>query len=79
MTKFNHVSVKLPELKTVTVDRKRFYVTPEEKYYPSITTVLSSQEIRIEDLKRLSLMLQIMYRVKQLQEELKFTICVRII
>ena len=41
MTKFNHVSVKLPELKTVTVDRKRFYVTPEEKYYPSITTVLS--------------------------------------
>jgi genome maintenance exonuclease 1 len=41
MTKFNHVPVKLPELKTVTVDRKRFYVTPEEKYYPSITTVLS--------------------------------------
>ena len=40
-TKFNHVPVKLPELKTVTVDRKRFYVTPEENYYPSITTVLS--------------------------------------
>jgi hypothetical protein len=39
MTKFNHVSVKLPELKTVTVDRKRFYVTPEEKYYPSITVL----------------------------------------
>ena len=41
MGKFNHVPVKLPELKTVTVNRKRFYVTPEEKYYPSITTVLS--------------------------------------
>ena len=41
MVKFNHVPVELPELKTVTVERKRFYVTPEEKYYPSITTVLS--------------------------------------
>ena len=41
MAKFNHVPVELPELKTVTVERKRFYVTPEEKYYPSITTVLS--------------------------------------
>ena len=40
-TKFNHVPVIIPELKTVTVDRKRFYVTPEENYYPSITTVLS--------------------------------------
>ena len=41
MAKFNHVSVKLPELKTITIDRKRFYITPKEKYYPSITTVLS--------------------------------------
>ena len=41
MAKFNHVSVELPELKTVTIDRKRFYITPKEKYYPSITTVLS--------------------------------------
>ena len=40
-TKFNHVPVKLPELKTVTIDRKRFYVTPKKNYYPSITTVLS--------------------------------------
>ena len=31
----------LPELKTKTVDRKRFYVTPEGNEYPSITTVLS--------------------------------------
>ena len=38
---FNHVPVKLPELKTTTIDRKRFYITPKENYYPSITTVLS--------------------------------------
>ena len=30
-----------PELKTKTVDKKRFYITPEGKEYPSITTVLS--------------------------------------
>ena len=40
-TKFNHVPVKLPELKTVTIEQKRFYVTPNNNYYPSITTVLS--------------------------------------
>ena len=31
----------LPILETKTVDKKRFYVTPEGKEYPSITTVLS--------------------------------------
>ena len=41
MAKFNHVPVELPELKTTTIDRKRFYITPKQKYYPSITTVLS--------------------------------------
>jgi hypothetical protein len=41
MTGFNHVRVKLPELETKTINRKRFYVTPQENYYPSITTVLS--------------------------------------
>ena len=41
MTRFNHVPVNLPELETTTIDRKRFYVTPEDNYYPSITTVLS--------------------------------------
>ena len=40
---FNHVPVSLPELETKTVDRKRFYVTPEGEEYPSITTVLSSR------------------------------------
>ena len=33
--------INFPELKTKTVDRKRFYVTPEGNEYPSITTVLS--------------------------------------
>ncbi|MGY8704022.1 MAG: PD-(D/E)XK nuclease family protein, partial [Candidatus Poseidoniales archaeon] len=33
--------MELPELKTKTIDRKRFYVTPHNNYYPSITTVLS--------------------------------------
>jgi len=38
---FNHVPVKLPELKTTTINRQRFYITPKDNYYPSITTVLS--------------------------------------
>ena len=41
MKRFNHVPVNLPKLKTIAIDRKRFYVTPQENYYPSITTVLS--------------------------------------
>ena len=41
MTAFNHVPVSLPELETKTVDKKRYYVTPEGMEYPSITTVLS--------------------------------------
>ena len=41
MTWFNHIPVKLPELKTKTINYKRFYVTPKDNYYPSITTVLS--------------------------------------
>ena len=41
MSRFNHVPVKLPELETTTINRKRFYVTPQKNYYPSITTVLS--------------------------------------
>ena len=40
MTTFNHVPIELPELTTKTVDRKRFYVTPDGDF-PSITTVLS--------------------------------------
>ena len=40
MTTFNHVPIELPDLTTKTVDRKRFYVTPDGDF-PSITTVLS--------------------------------------
>jgi hypothetical protein len=38
---YNHVPVELKELTTETINRKRFYVTPEGNKYPSITTVLS--------------------------------------
>ena len=41
ISKYNHVSVELPELETKTINHQRFYVTPKDKYYPSITTVLS--------------------------------------
>ena len=52
MTTFNHVSdlnipelndvlMTLPELKTKTFDRTRFYITPEGNHYPSLPTVLS--------------------------------------
>ena len=41
---FNHKTVNLPELTTETINRKRFYVTPEGKKYPSITTVLSNRK-----------------------------------
>ena len=37
---FTHKPVEIPELSTKNVNRKRFYVTPEGKLYPSITTVL---------------------------------------
>ena len=43
MKRFNHVPVNLPKLETITIDRKRFYITPQENYYPSITTVLSTR------------------------------------
>ena len=41
---FNHVQISLPEVTTETINRKRFYVTPEGKKYPSITTVLSNRK-----------------------------------
>jgi len=37
---FTHKTVEIPEVKTKTVNRKRFYITPDG-IYPSITTVLS--------------------------------------
>ena len=41
---FNHIQVSLPEVTTETINRKRFYVTPEGERYPSITTVLSNRK-----------------------------------
>tara|TARA_Y100000389_G_C17312128_1_gene438541 strand:- start:55 stop:786 length:732 start_codon:yes stop_codon:yes gene_type:complete len=44
MNMFNHITTALPELTTETINRKRFYVTPEGEKYPSITTVLSNRK-----------------------------------
>ena len=41
---FKHVQTSLPEVTTETINRKRFYVTPEGNKYPSITTVLSTRK-----------------------------------
>ncbi len=41
---FIHKKVTLPTLETETINRKRFYVTPEGNKYPSITTVLSARK-----------------------------------
>ena len=38
---FTHKPVEIPEVSTKTVNRKRFYLTPEGGVFPSITTVLS--------------------------------------
>ena len=45
MKSFSHVplTTELPEIHTETINRKRYYVTPEGKKYPSITTVLSGR------------------------------------
>jgi len=37
---FNHLNYVVPEIKTQTINRKRYYVTPTGDKYPSITTVL---------------------------------------
>ena len=41
--RFKHIETDLLELKTKTIDRKRYFITPEGKEYPSITTVLSNR------------------------------------
>jgi len=43
---FNHMkkfSEKLPDLSTTNIGGKRYYITPQNKTYPSVTTVLSLQ------------------------------------
>ena len=37
---FTHLGIDIPEIKTETIDGKRYYVTPTGEKYPSITTVL---------------------------------------
>jgi len=39
---FNHLGLRPIELSTVTIDGKRYYVTPEGNKYPSVTTVIGS-------------------------------------
>ena len=40
---FNHVGIDNPvEMNTVTIDGKRYYVTPQGNKYPSITTVIGN-------------------------------------
>ena len=39
---FNHLGLHPIELSTVTIDGKRYYVTPEGNKYPSVTTVIGS-------------------------------------
>ena len=41
---FNQIQISLPEVTTETINRKRFYVTPEGEKYHSITTVLSNRK-----------------------------------
>ena len=41
---FTHKPVEIPELQTKTVNRKRFYLIPDGKMYPSITTVLGNRK-----------------------------------
>ena len=42
----NDLPMKIPELKTKNINRKRFYETPQGKLYPSITTVLNKKKMQ---------------------------------
>tara|TARA_Y100000287_G_C14198905_1_gene344261 strand:- start:597 stop:1286 length:690 start_codon:yes stop_codon:yes gene_type:complete len=42
MKLFDHVGIDPIEMETVTIDGKRYYLTPSGKHYPSITTVIGS-------------------------------------
>lgn len=42
MKTFDHVGIEPIEMDTVTIDGKRYYVTPTGNRYPSITTVISN-------------------------------------
>ena len=77
---FNHLNMNLPELTTKTVNRKRYYVTPQGNQYPSITTVLSNRNKKglMEWRKRVGNdVATILVQSLQL-EELMYILCVRI-
>ena len=62
MKTFCHVPIELEDLKTQTIDKKRFYKTPEGELYPSITTVLSVRNKKgyLNGVNELVMMLQTM-------------------
>ena len=50
---FNHVGIDNPvEMNTVTIDGKRYYVTPQGNKYPSITTVISNNSKKQKSLAK---------------------------
>ena len=48
---FTHKPVDIPEVSTKTVNRKRFYITPDGGIFPSITTVLSVRKAKSKGLQ----------------------------
>ena len=49
MKQFDHVDLTttIPEIETQTIKGKRFYITPEGKKYPSITTVYLLEKMKV--------------------------------
>tara|TARA_B100001778_G_scaffold99966_1_gene81533 strand:- start:160 stop:420 length:261 start_codon:yes stop_codon:yes gene_type:complete len=70
-----------PVLETKTVDKKRFYITPEGNEYPSITTVLSprNKEGLMKWRKKVGNDVATHIPIKLQLEEQKFIKCVKII
>lgn len=52
MKTFDHVGIEPIEMDTVTIDGKRYYVTPTGNRYPSITTVISNNSKKQEGLAK---------------------------
>ena len=52
MKLFDHVGLDAIELNTVTIDGKRYYVTPSGGNYPSVTTVISGNAKKQEGLAK---------------------------
>lgn len=52
MKVFDHVGLKPVEMDTVTIDGKRYYLTPSGNKYPSITTVISNNSKKQKSLAK---------------------------